>query len=247
MSVWNAVITQGNIVCQRLGIVGPTGPTGATGAAGPNTVTGSTTTTLTGYLKGTGSIVSASTTVAAADLTGTVDDARLSANVPLKNADNTFSGILVVTSQLSVGIGAEFLVDDAGNVTAASIISNSIQSTPVSPFAADSVGTAGEVQRSFSEDTNIAASDCGKMLYHPASDANIRVVTILANTSLALDIGHNFEIINDSANDVTLAITDDTLIQAATGTTGSITIPQYGTCFVRKVAATRWYATPVVP
>lgn len=37
-----------------------TGPVGPTGAAGPNTITGATTTTLTGPLKGNGSIVSAS-------------------------------------------------------------------------------------------------------------------------------------------------------------------------------------------
>lgn len=113
-------------------------------------------------------------------------------------------------------------------------------------FAPDTPGTRGEVQRSFSAATAIAASDCGKMLYHPASDANARTVTIPANGSTPFDVGFNFEIINDSANAVTLAITTDTLVQAGTGTTGSITIPQYGTCFVRKVTSTRWYATPVV-
>lgn len=55
------------------GVAGPTGPTGATGAtgpAGPSNITGATATSLTGYLKGNGSLVSGVATVPVADVTG---------------------------------------------------------------------------------------------------------------------------------------------------------------------------------
>lgn len=109
----------------------------------------------------------------------------------------------------------------------------------------DAIGYRGLPQVSFSAATNIIASHNGKTLLHPSSDTNNRTLTIQANGTLALEVGFAFEVINDSANDVTLAITTDTLVQAGSGTTGSITIPQYGTCFVRKIASTRWYATLV--
>lgn len=109
----------------------------------------------------------------------------------------------------------------------------------------DAIGYRGLPQVSFSAATNIIASHNGKTLLHPSSDTNDRTLTIQANGTLALEVGFAFEVINDSANDVTLAITTDTLVQAGSGTTGSITIPQYGTCFVRKIASTRWYATLV--
>lgn len=109
----------------------------------------------------------------------------------------------------------------------------------------DAIGYRGLPQTSFSANTTIAATHNGKTLLHPSSDANARTLTIDSNANLALEVGFAFEVINDSANAVTLAITTDTLVQAGSGTTGSITIPQYGTCFVRKIASTRWYATLV--
>ena len=54
---------------------GPTGATGPQGPAGPNLVDGTTSTSLTGYLKGNGTVVSASTTVPNTDVTGLGDSA----------------------------------------------------------------------------------------------------------------------------------------------------------------------------
>ncbi len=53
------------------GLPGPPGEDGLPGAAGPNNVTSSTTSDLTGYLKGNGSVVSAATTIPYSDLTST--------------------------------------------------------------------------------------------------------------------------------------------------------------------------------
>lgn len=64
---------------------------GSEGSGGNSSISGTTATSLTGYLKGNGSVVSTSTGLPATDLTGTVADARLSDNVPLKNTQNTFT------------------------------------------------------------------------------------------------------------------------------------------------------------
>jgi hypothetical protein len=109
----------------------------------------------------------------------------------------------------------------------------------------DAIGFRALPQVTFSAATNVIASHNGKCLLHPSSDANARTLTIQANGALALEIGFAFEVINDSANDVTIAITTDTLVQAGSGTTGSITLNQYGTAFIRKIGSTRWYATVV--
>jgi hypothetical protein len=91
---------------------GPQGVQGATGPTGPNTVTNTTTTNLTGYVYANGTTITTSTdgsgwtNLNASNLaSGTVADGRLSSNVPLKNAANTFTanqtisgGVLSVTS-----------------------------------------------------------------------------------------------------------------------------------------------------
>ena len=43
-----------------------------------------------------------------------------------------------------------------------------------------------------------------------------------------------------SASLVTIAITTDTMYQAATGTTGSRTLAQYGTATAMKLTSTTW-------
>jgi hypothetical protein len=45
------------------GAIGPTGPTGAQGDTGPNNITTSTTTDITGFLRGTGTVVESKTDV----------------------------------------------------------------------------------------------------------------------------------------------------------------------------------------
>lgn len=144
-------------------------------------------------------------------------------------------------------IGSNSTVSGSNIVTAAALGTGVLDqlALPADGTDVDAIGARGIPQVSFSAATNVIASHNGKMLYHPASDTNNRTVTIQANGTLALEIGFAFEIYNDSANDVTLAITTDTLVQAGSGTTGSITIPQYGSAYVRKVLSTRWVATVV--
>jgi hypothetical protein len=83
-------------------------------------------------------------------------------------------------------------------------------------------------------------TDAGKTLYHPASDANDRTFTIPANSSVAYPVGTVLTFVNLSANDLTIAITSDTMYLAGAGTTGSRTLAEYGIASAIKLASTTW-------
>ena len=83
-------------------------------------------------------------------------------------------------------------------------------------------------------------ADTGKVLYHPASDANSRTFTIAANASVAYTLGTVISFINMSINALTIAIASDTMYLAGPGTTGSRTLARYGTCNALKIDTTAW-------
>lgn len=105
----------------------------------------------------------------------------------------------------------------------------------------DNFGYLNIPQVSKSEDYTLVLEDSGKHIYHPAADANARTFTIPANSSVAFPIGTAITFINDSEEDVTIAITSDTLVLAGDGTTGSRTLAQYGMATAVKTESTKWY------
>ena len=80
--------------------------------------------------------------------------------------------------------------------------------------------------------------DAWKSIDHPSSDANARTFTIPANSSVAYPIGTTISFSNMSSQDVTIAITTDTMYLAWDGATGSRTLAQYGVATIRKLTAT---------
>jgi hypothetical protein len=95
-------------------------------------------------------------------------------------------------------------------------------------------------ENSQSANYTLIASDAGKFIYHPASDANARTFTIPANASVAFSIGTVISFVNLSANALTIAIASDTMYLMGPGTTGSRTLAQYGSCTALKTDATVW-------
>ena len=93
-------------------------------------------------------------------------------------------------------------------------------------------------QQSKSADYTLVLGDAGKHILHPSTDANNRVFTIPANSSVAYPIGTVLMFIN-MANTVTLACAD-TLYLAGTGATGSKTLVAYGTAMATKIGTTSW-------
>ena len=77
-------------------------------------------------------------------------------------------------------------------------------------------------------------------MYHPASDGNARTFTIDSNANVPYTIGTTITFVNLSANNLTIAITSDTMYLAGTGATGSRTLAQYGIATALKTGTTEW-------
>jgi hypothetical protein len=105
----------------------------------------------------------------------------------------------------------------------------------------DAVGFRNTPVNSKSEDYTLLLADSGKTIFHPAADTNDRTFTIPAESSVNYAVGTVVTFINLSANDLTIAITTDTMYLAGDGATGSRTLAQYGVASAVKVADT----TPV--
>lgn len=109
--------------------------------------------------------------------------------------------------------------------------------------AADGPGYRGIPQNSQSAAYTTVMADNGKCIFHPASDANARTFTIDSNANVAYPIGAVIEFANRSANNVTIAITSDTLTFFPGGSTGSRTLAQYGKAVAEKIGTTEWAIT----
>lgn len=91
-----------------------------------------------------------------------------------------------------------------------------------------------------SADYTLVLADAGKSIFHPSTDANDRTFTIPANASVAYPTGTAISFLNMSANNLTIAITSDTMYLTGQGTTGSRTLAQYGSATAIKMTSTTW-------
>ena len=103
----------------------------------------------------------------------------------------------------------------------------------------DAVGFRNTPINSQSAAYTLVLADSGKTILHPVSDDNARTFTIPANSSVAYAVGTVVTFVN-LINTVTIAITDDTMYLAGSGTTGSRTLAAYGVASAVKVASTTW-------
>ena len=83
-------------------------------------------------------------------------------------------------------------------------------------------------------------ADSGKVIYHPATDANVRTFTIDSNTNVPYIIGTAITFINMTTQVVTIAITTDTMYLSGAGTTGSRSLALYGSATAIKMTSTTW-------
>lgn len=127
--------------------------------------------------------------------------------------------------------------------TTGKIIQNSNLTLP-DDAASTEVGYMNIPQNSQSAAYTTVIADRGKHVYHPTSDDNPRTFTIDSNANVAYPIGTAITFINDQ-NTVTIAITDDTLVWAEDGSTGSRTLAENGIATAIKVASTRWIISGV--
>lgn len=107
--------------------------------------------------------------------------------------------------------------------------------------AADEIGFKGIPQNSQTTNYTLVLADASKCIYKGSGGAI--TVTIPANSSVAFPVGTCIEGINDDTENLSIAITTDTLVLAPTGSTGTRTVAPKGWWAIRKVASTRWFIT----
>ena len=102
-------------------------------------------------------------------------------------------------------------------------------------------GAFGIPSKVVNADYTLTLPDNGYGLDHEAGAGAGDTYTIPANASLALPIGFTFSVFNQATDDLTVEVTSDTLLELATGTSGSVLVEQYGSATFRKVANTTWW------
>lgn len=104
-----------------------------------------------------------------------------------------------------------------------------------------SVGTKIIPQNSQSGNYTCVLGDNGKHILHPAAAGAGHTFTIPANSSVAYPIGTAITFVNlDASNNLSIAITTDTMYLAGSGTTGTRTLGTYGQATALKVGTTTW-------
>ena len=134
----------------------------------------------------------------------------------------------------------------SGNVTC-NIANSSISNTSVANAASDSVNVVGYMglpQNSQNGNYDVVLGDAGKHIYHPAGQA-VATYTFPANSNVSFTVGTAVTIINGSANNVTIAMTTDTMTLANTSNTSSRTLVANGVATCVKITNTSWIISGV--
>ena len=97
----------------------------------------------------------------------------------------------------------------------------------------------GIPQNSQNGSYNVVIGDSGKHIYHPTGQA-AATYTIPANGNVSFTVGSAVTIINGSANNVSIALTTDTLYLSSNGATGTRTLTQWGVATAVKITSTSW-------
>lgn len=152
----------------------------------------------------------------------------ISVTAPITNSGTSTEAVLGLdTSNIAPINNPTFTGVIAGNAAA-----------PSNANSAKAVGYVGLPQRLITAPggATLTASDAGDHMY---ITVNSFTATVPANSSVPLEIGTTFVIINANVTS-TIAINTDTMRLAGAGTTGSRTLEPYGMATIVKVAATQW-------
>jgi hypothetical protein len=166
---------------------------------------------------------------AVVDLTSTFNFASLTGTETLTNKTIVF--------------GSNTLTDVASTNTSQTLTNKTISGADntVTVDGTVGVGFLSIPQNSQSTAYTLVLGDSGKHILHPSADTTARTFTIPANASVAFPVGTAITFINqDSAGELTIDITTDTMRLAGDGTTGSRTLAANGIATCVKITSTEW-------
>ena len=162
----------------------------------------------------------------------------------LANSTATLVNTTITLGSTTSSVGNLTLTNvtiSSGNVTA-TVSNSTISNSTVSNAVSDSVNITGYMglpQNAQNGNYGIVLADAGKQIYHPTGQA-AATYTIPANSNVAFTTGSAITIINGSANNVTVAITTDTMYLSSNGATGSRTLAQWGVATAVKITSNVW-------
>jgi hypothetical protein len=155
------------------------------------------------------------------------------------------SGVIAVTSPITnsgtstsatLGLDTSNIAPIANPTFTGTVNGNA--GTPANAHTAKAIGFIGLPQVILaSGGLTLSAAHAGDHIYVTGTG---QTITIPANTAVPLEIGTTIVVINAAAVTTTIAITNDTLLQAGTGTTGSRTLAAHGMATLVKITATSW-------
>lgn len=151
------------------------------------------------------------------------------ANLVDKSAAETISGAWTFSATLTV----DAIQSSGGSLDLGS------ESITTDNDTADEAGWKGIPHNEQNGNYTLVLADAAKRIYKASGGAG-ETITIPANASVAFPVGTAIEIINDGGDDLTIAITTDTLEELGTGNTGSRTLQDNGKAIIEKVTSTLW-------
>jgi hypothetical protein len=138
---------------------------------------------------------------------------------------------------MAIKIGGTTVIDDSRNLTSTTM------GTGTTVDGTNAIGFINVPQNSQSAAYTTVLADAGKVIFHPASDANARTFTIAANSSVEYPIGTVIAFCNMTSQVVTIVIATDTMYLGGQGTTGNRSLAQYGLANALKITSTSWIIT----
>lgn len=141
-----------------------------------------------------------------------------------------------------LGLGLSIAMGTAKRLTVSNTLTlaGTDGTTMTFPSASASVGYLGIPQNSQSGNYTTVMADAGKHLYHPSGAGAGDTFTIDSNANVAYPVGTAITFVNLDSNDVSIAITSDTMYLAGAGTTGTRALSQYGVATALKLDSTTW-------
>jgi hypothetical protein len=171
-------------------------------------------------------------------------------SVVLSNSPTLVTPVLGVASATTVNkvaltapaTGSTITVADGKTLTASNslTLAGTDSTTVTFPPASASVGYLNVPINSQSAAYTTVLADSGKVVLHPATDANARTFTIDSNANVAYALGTVITFINMTTEVLTIAITSDTMYLSGTGSTGSRSLAAYGMATAVKLTSTTW-------